>query len=68
MYFGTFPLNFLLTNLIAIPLAGAAIPAALLALVLSSAGICPRFLIDMTEAAVSTMTASLDIIAGMQAG
>ncbi len=64
-YFGTFPINFLLTNLIAIPLAGAAIPAALLTLILSYAGIRPQFLLDMTEAAVDTMAASLGIIAEM---
>lgn len=65
LYFGSFPLNFLLTNLIAVPLAGAVIPAALLSLILASAGICPQFLLDITETAVSALSASLGIIAGM---
>lgn len=65
LYFGSFPLNFLLTNLIAVPLAGAVIPAALLSLILASAGICPQFLLEMTETAVSALSASLGIIAEM---
>lgn len=65
LYFGTFPLNFILTNLIAVPLTGAVIPAALAALFLSYAGICPDFLLDVLEAAVRTLHTSLEIIAGM---
>ncbi|MDE5955315.1 MAG: ComEC/Rec2 family competence protein, partial [Bacteroidales bacterium] len=65
LYFGTFPLNFILTNLIAVPLTGAVMPAALAALFLSYAGICPDFLLYVLEAAVRTLHTSLEIIAGM---
>ena len=64
-YFGTFPQYFLLTNLIAVPLAGIIIPAALLVTVLTAMGGCPPFLVSATEWLVSTMTQSLEIIATM---
>lgn len=65
LYFGTFPRYFLLTNLIALPLASLIIPLALLSLGLSSAGACPDFLIQTTEKAAGLLTSSLAIIAGM---
>ena len=64
-YFGTFPQYFLLTNLLAIPLAGLLIPAALLTLVLSAAGCCPGLLIWLTEWITTMMTHALSIIASM---
>ena len=64
-YFGTFPQYFLLTNLLAIPLAGLLIPVALLTLALSSAGCCPDLLIGLTEWITTTMTHALSIIASM---
>lgn len=64
-YFGTFPQHFLLTNLIAIPLTGIIIPAALICLALSSAGYCPSFLLTATEWLATAMTDSLHIIATM---
>lgn len=65
-YFGTFPQYFLLTNLIAVPLTGIIIPAALLTLVLSVCGICPAFLVQSTEWLATLLTESLGIIAVMQ--
>ena len=64
-YFGTFPQYFLLTNLLAIPLAGLLIPAALLTLALSAAGFVPDLLIGFTEWITITMTHVLKIIASM---
>lgn len=64
-YFGTFPQYFLLTNLIAIPLAGMIIPAALLTTVLSAAGCCPDIVITITEWLTQTMYEALRIIASM---
>jgi competence protein ComEC len=64
-YFGTFPQYFLLTNLIAIPLAGIIIPAALLTTVLSAAGCCPDIVITITEWLTQTMYEALRIIASM---
>lgn len=65
LYFGTFPQYFLLTNLIAVPLAGLIIPAALLVAALTAAGGCPAFLISATEWLVTALTDSLSIIASM---
>lgn len=64
-YFGTFPQYFLLTNLIAVPLTGFMIPAALLTLSLTSLGCCPDFLITATESLVTALTESLKIISTM---
>jgi competence protein ComEC len=64
-YFGTFPQYFLLTNLIAVPLAGLIIPASLTTVALTALGCCPAFVIEITEWLVGTMTDSLSIIASM---
>lgn len=64
-YFKSFPIHFLLTNLIALPLTGLMIPTALATLVLHAAGICPGFMVTATEALVTALTYSLDIIARM---
>lgn len=64
-YFSSFPQHFLLTNLIAIPLTGIIIPAALITLMLSAFGICPRFMTDLTEGLAEALTSSLEIIATM---
>lgn len=64
-HFGTFPQYFLLTNLIAVPLAGLIIPAALLTLMLTAAGCCPEILVRVTEWLVNALTGSLEIIATM---
>ena len=65
LYFGTFPQYFLLTNLIAVPLAGLIIPAALVCLTLTALGCCPSFLATATEWLVTVLTDSLSIIATM---
>ena len=64
-YFRSFPIHFLLTNLMAIPLTGLIIPVALLTILLFSLGICPDMLIRFTEFLVSALTGSLTVIAGM---
>lgn len=64
-YFGTFPQYFLLTNLLAIPMAGLIIPSALLTVIMSMAGCCPAMLVELTEWIASTMTHALGIIASM---
>ena len=64
-YFGTFPQYFILTNLIALPLTGLIIPAALLTTALSAMGICPNLLIQGTEMLVIALCSSLEIIASM---
>jgi competence protein ComEC len=64
-YFRTFPQYFILTNLIALPLTGMIIPAALLTSILSAMGICPNLLIQGTELLVNALCSSLEIIASM---
>lgn len=64
-YFHSFPVHFLLTNLIALPLTGIIIPSALGVMVLDSIGLCPEFMIHAVEFLVTMMTGSLNIIAEM---
>lgn len=65
LYFRSLPLNFLLTNLIALPLTGALIPAALITLALHCTGLCPSAAIRLTEWLAQTLMYSLEIIATM---
>lgn len=65
LYFGTFPVHFLLTNLIAIPLTGLIIPTALAILLLSALGICPEMLLRACEMLVTALSQALEIISVM---
>lgn len=65
LYFRSLPGNFLLTNLLALPLTTALIPAALVTTALHSAGICPDAAIRVTEWLAQTLLRSLEIIAAM---
>ncbi len=65
LHFESFPKHFLLTNLIALPLAGLIIPSGLAVLVLHSFGICPIIMVKAAEALVQALSAALEIIAGM---
>lgn len=65
IYFHSFPKHFLLTNMIALPLAGLIIPTAIATLVLNQAGLCPEILIKATETLVQALSAALDIISCM---
>ncbi len=65
MYFGTFPIHFLLTNLIALPLTGLIIPFALAVLCLSSLDICPDILSRATEVLVTALSEALEVISLM---
>ena len=64
-YFGTFPVHFLLTNLIALPLTGFIIPVSLLTLGLSACGICPDMISRTCEMLVTALSQALDIISAM---
>ena len=64
-YFHTFPKFFLLTNLLAIPLTTGLIAVSLLTICLYSFGICPTFLITLTDFLVSLLTWILSIIGSM---
>ena len=45
-YFRSFPINFLITNLIAMPLTSLLIPLSIITICLHATGICPACLID----------------------
>jgi competence protein ComEC len=64
-YFNSFPMHFLLTNLIALPLTGLIIPSALAVMLLSSMGLCPGFMIRGTELLVTLLTDALSVISDM---
>lgn len=64
-YFGTFPQHFLITNLISLPLTGIIIPAILITLSLNILGICPAFVVSITELLITALFRSLEIIASM---
>ncbi len=65
IYFESFPMHFLLTNLIALPLTTLLIPVGLAAILLSYSGICPEFLLQTTDLLSSALTSSLEIISTM---
>ena len=65
LYFRTFPIHFLLTNLISLPLTGVIIPAALMTIVLDICGICPEILLRATETLVTALSAALKVISSM---
>lgn len=65
LYFKSFPVHFLLTNLIAIPVTGLIIPAAVLTTCLHICGICPEILLRATEILVTALSEALDIISQM---
>jgi hypothetical protein len=64
-YFGTFPMHFMFTNLLSLPLTGLLIPCALLTVVLSTLGCCPQILTQATEWLVSTLVWMLKVISTM---
>ena len=65
IYFGTFPTQFILTNMIALPLTGIIIPMALITLVTCSMGWNIDFLINGTEWLVTSLCGSLDLLSTM---
>lgn len=64
-YFKSFPVNFLLSNLIALPLTGAIIPLSILTIILHGTGLCPDILIRTVEGLTGMLLRSLTIISSM---
>ncbi len=64
-FFGTMPRYFLLTNLVAVPLTGLIIPMMVITLILSISGICPSYVVQITEWLISALINVLEIIAAM---
>ena len=65
MYFGTFPIHFMLTNPLTLPLTGLLIPTALTTICLHALGYCPALLIHATEWMASTLVRILEVISTM---
>lgn len=65
IYFGTFPTQFILTNMIALPLTGIIIPMALITLAACSIGWDIQILIDATEWLVTALCGALDLLSTM---
>lgn len=63
--FGTFPVHFMLTNLIAIPLTTLFMAVGICTLVLWAAGICPAFLCEGCDAASSALVFSLEVVSSL---
>ena len=64
-FFGTFPKYFILTNLLAAPLAGIIIPYSLAVAGLSAIGIYPDLLITGLEFMIQTLIGILEIISSL---
>ena len=64
-YFGTFPIYFLLTNLLVLPITGIIIPISATTVLLTSIGICPDILIRATEGVTSCLIFVLKTISQM---
>ena len=65
IYFGTFPTQFILTNMIALPLTGIIIPMALATLITCSLGWDIGILINGTEWMVTLLCGALDLLSTM---
>lgn len=65
LYFRSFPVYFLITNLIAIPLTTLLVGTSILTLLLFRTGICPEVMISLTGLLADALLGSLQIIASM---
>ncbi len=64
-YFGTFPKYFLLTNLLSLPLTSAVMLLSVSTSVLFAIGICPDFLISLTDSCASLLLFIMKVISSM---
>ncbi len=65
--FGTFPQYFILTNLLCIPLMNLVMISSVAVIALSSAGLCPAFLLSINDSLLGILVFILSTISGMQA-
>lgn len=65
VYFRSFPVYFLITNLIAMPLTTIVMMLSIACTALTGLGICPGFLVRADEAVIETLMFSLEVIAGL---
>lgn len=64
-YFHTFPRYFLITNVLAIPVTTAVISLGIASLVLSALGLCPHWVLALTDGSAALLLRILEIIAAM---
>ena len=64
-HFRTFPMNFLITNLLALPVTSFLMTLAVPSVLLACLGVCPGFLIRVTEFLARTLLFIIEVIAGM---
>lgn len=64
-HFKTFPQYFLIANLMALPVTGLLMPVALGCIVLSAIGLCPQFLVGLTESLANLLIWIVSVIASM---
>lgn len=63
--FGTFPMHFLLTNILAMPLTTVLMTLAVPSVLLAAAGLCPTFLISATGRVAEALIYVMQVVAGM---
>lgn len=64
-YFGTFPKYFIIANLMALPVTSLLMTSATATVALHAAGICPQFMISVTDGLATTLIFITDTIAGI---
>ena len=62
IYFHTFPTNFLIANLVAIPISEMLILSSVITIVAEALGICPKILKSLTDLLAQALVKSLEII------
>ena len=63
--FGTFPMHFLLTNILAMPLTTVLMTLAVPSVLLAAEGLCPTFLISATGRVAEALIYVMEVVAGM---
>ena len=63
--FGTFPVYFLLTNLLAMPMTSVLMACAIISLSLEAFGLNPALAVRATDTAAAALTGTLEVIAGL---
>lgn len=64
-YFGTFPKYFIIANLMALPVTSLLMTSATATVALHAAGICPQFMISVTDGLAAALIFITDTIAGI---
>ncbi len=65
IHFHSFPIYFIITNLLAIPITTATISLGIAVLILDAAGICPGFILKMSETAIRLLIFCIETIGSL---